>query len=443
MIDEPTVSKVAESQVKAISDYIAYGIEHGCGDCIGLELEHFIVSKDDHAYVPFFDDPASGRPGVKSILERLSPYYDEEIIETRSNGCRNLIGLARDYATITLEPGAQFEISIGPVLEIRDLEIAYSAFRRELDSVLEEFGYEAIEVGYHPSIRAHEVPLLPKDRYEFMDEHFAGTGRHGICMMRATASTQVSIDFDSEEDAIRKFRVANALTPLFAFITDNSPVFELEPLGSGESIATGLPIPNRMVRTAIWDDVDAARSMTAPDTFEPGFCFDSYAKSVLSTPAIFSVENDGLVKRSVRQKDRAFSEVYENAELDCAAIEHMLSLYFFDVRFKTYIEIRAADSLPIPYALAFAALVKGLFYDKDVVSELAHRFEGLSAEDIVAAKLALRDQAFDSKVYGLRTSEWLDELYAKAFTSLPKEERDFLSPLGRLIGSRKTLIDRL
>ena len=47
-------------------------------------------------------------------------------------------------------------------------------------------------------------------------------------MMRASASTQVSIDFTDEADAVRKFRVAAAIGPVLAAITDNTPVSRRE-----------------------------------------------------------------------------------------------------------------------------------------------------------------------------------------------------------------------
>ena len=43
-------------------------------------------------------------------------------------------------------------------------------------------------------------------------------------MMRATAATQVSIDYQDEADFVRKMRVANLLTPFFALLSDNAPV---------------------------------------------------------------------------------------------------------------------------------------------------------------------------------------------------------------------------
>ena len=433
-----------QSQIAAISDYISRGITQSCGRCIGLELEHFIVKKGSHEYVPYLEDPLTGRPGVQSVLERLRPCYSGTVYEPQPDGSQALIGLSRKQAAITLEPGAQFEISIGPVFDISDLEALYHEFRGELDPILDDFGFELIWLGYHPSICASDIPLLPKYRYRFMDEYFRDTGRHGICMMRATASTQVSIDFSSEEDAISKFRIAHALSPLLAFICDNSPVFELEPVGSGKMSKTGLPVPTRMARTTVWNDVDAARSMTTPDTFKEGFSFETYAFHALQAPAIFSVEYDSDGNKvSVKRPGSSMAEVYAGRDLDKSAIEHILSLLFYDVRFKTYIEIRAADSLPIAYAWSLAAFLKGLFYDKNTVALLSDRFSGISAEDVAVAKHELSINAFEAVVYGRRAEDFLNELMKLAEASLPDYELCYLEPIQSLIATKSTLVDRL
>jgi glutamate--cysteine ligase len=283
-----------------------------------------------------------------------------------------------------------------------------------------------------------------------MDEYFKSTGAHGICMMRATASTQVSIDYSSEEDAVRKFRIANLLSPLFAFITDNSPIFEgtlvgAAPVSAAPVSASGLPLPERMARTVIWDDVDAARSMTAPGTFDADFGFDSYASAILQAPAIFTMERDETGKgRGVNQNGRSFAEVFDGVELRREDIEHILSLFFFDVRFKTYVEIRVADSLPLPYALAFTAFIKGIFYNKEALAALDATIIRLGRDGnaaIAHAKTALRQQGYHALVYGREAGEWLDELVRMAWSSLGEDGRRYLVPLVELIASRTTLAD--
>ncbi|MDR1421844.1 MAG: hypothetical protein LBI64_03145 [Coriobacteriales bacterium] len=455
--------KGAPRQVEAIADFISGGIEHGCGACIGLEIEHFVVTREGQEPVTYEGDASRGQAGVGAILDELAAYYDARIYEDHEDGSRSLIGLSRLKANVTLEPGAQLEISIGPAVRLSTLHQLYTRFRTELDPILERHGYELLSLGYHPSACAFELPLLPKQRYHYMDEYFTSTGSHGICMMRATASTQVSIDFASEEDAVRKYRVAMALGPLLSFITDNSPIFEGMPVhgvGNGEGSAgdtagsnesqrtlptgarSGLPIPPRMARTAIWEDVDPARSTTPPHTFEDRFGFADYASSLLAAPAVFSLQyDDDLHKHAVYQGMRANAEVYGAQALDLERVEHILSLFFFDVRFKTYIEIRMADSLPAEYAFSYAALIKGLFYRAETMERYGALAERLTPEEISLAKQTLMLEGFDALVYGRPASEWLDELLGEAAKGLDADEQPYLMPLAELVENRRTLID--
>lgn len=429
-------------RVSEIVDYISQGIGNNYQEHLGLELEHFVIQSDTGALVPYLDNPETGELGVHGILTALAPLYDELMYEYLSNGSEHLIGLTREHSTITLEPGAQLEISIGPLDTIQGLETIYKRFRDELDPLLAANGYALLSIGYHPSSCARDIPLIPKERYFFMDRYFETTGTHGICMMRATASTQVSIDFESEADAVTKFRIANALTPLLAFITDNAPLFEGERVGTAKPSASGLSIPKRMARTVIWNDVDPDRSMTAPHTFDEEFCFASYARTLLGTAAIFTVEQDPEgIKHNTWQGKRNFATVLDGHPLDKVTVEHILSLFFYDVRFKNYIEIRAADSLPIDLALAFTALIKGLFYSKENLGVLAARTATVNTADIVAAKASLEEQGYEALVYGHSAAQWLDELTALACTGLSESERPYLRPLEQLVIQRKTPID--
>jgi glutamate--cysteine ligase len=447
-----TASKTKQAQ--AISHYILSGTKNAIENTIsttnehlGLELEHFIVQKSNKAYIPYLEDAQTGQPGVSTVLRRLLPYYREALYEPQSDGSQCLMGLSRPFANITLEPGAQLEISIGPVSTIAELDAQYKNFRSELELILDELDLAIVELGYHPTANSRNIPLLPKERYRFMAKHFESTGQHGICMMRATASTQVSIDFSSENDAIQKLRIASLLSPLFAFVTDNSPIFENEPIASrGNSkrkTKSGLPVADRMVRTAIWNDVDAKRSLTVPGLFNEDFDLFSYALEMLGSPAIFSfaTDNDKSAGDSQYLGDQTFADWLRDKTLDQQSIEHILSLFFYDVRLKTYVEIRAADAMPIEYALAYAALIKGVFYNEAALDSLARSLKDFDIEDIIAAKESLGEEGYDALVYSRPAEQWLDELILSANDNLPADERAYLEPLATLIAGRRTLVD--
>lgn len=483
----------------SIAEYLAIGSKTNGIQSLGFELEHFVVERESLASVPYCVDVASPAPSVEKVLERIQGFYDESVYEDDGNGNPHLFGLGRDRIAITLEPGAQLEVSIGPTYSVREIEEVYQAFREEIDSALDEMGLELLELGYHPTRQAHELPLLPKLRYQFMDNYFAQTGRHGICMMRATASTQISIDYTDEDDAIEKFRVANALGPLLAFITDNAPVFEAEKVGArGGSVnvaKSGLTVPNRMARMACWDDTDPQRSLVAKGSFDEDFSFLRYAEVLVESPGIFlpssygqrmagekTVEkskageaNDpikageacGTGSAEVRRENpgcsrrrppdlvhqctvdtgseylasTTFKQVLPNEFLDEDTVLHILSLFFFDARFKTYLELRQADSMPLRYALAYAALVYGLFYNPKAMGHYSNSFLYTDATAVAFAKSALRNHGYEAEVYGRPASEWLEEMLRFAAEGLAEEDAAYLVPLAELVSARTTLLE--
>jgi len=444
--------EIYEANLEAIAAYLNAG-EAEPGDFrLGFELEHFIVSTDTHAHVPYLgstDPDGSHVPGIIDVLEALAPFYDRRIVQDLPEGGETLLGLARSRAVITLEPGAQLEVSIGPARNVAEIERIYTAFRAELDEVLAPLRYEVVLLGYHPTASARAIPLLPKERYRLMDAHFAQTGRHGICMMRASASTQVSIDFSDEADAIRKFRIANLIGPLLAFLCDNAPKFEdadVRYLTAAESspaqvadtpllTTSGLPVPYRMVRTAIWEDVDPDRSMVCPSVFSTGQGYRAYAATIMERPAILTMEPD-----AVGHGFAAIREIYANRLMTQDDIEHLLSMFFFDVRFKRYLEIRVADALNPALAFAFAALVEGLFYEPRNLDVLDRALAHVVAGDVHVAKHDLAVAGYAAKVYGRNASSWLDELIALADTDA-NPDRAYLEPLRALVEARRTPLD--
>lgn len=430
----------------SIANYLTYGSKSAGEQTLGFELEHFVVEEQSLAPVPYQVDPASDAPSVEKLLSHIKQHYSETVFEDDTEGTTHLFGLAREKAAITLEPGSQLEISIGPAHSLKEIEDIYLAFRAEIDPVLKRMGLQLLELGYHPSSQARDVSLLPKRRYQYMDEYFKQTGNHGICMMRATASTQVSIDFKDEADALKKLRVANSLGPLFAFVTDNAPIFEGEQVaevgGTSKTASSGLTVPSRMARMACWDDTDAARSLVIEESFDEDFSFLRYATTLLEAPGIFLpdwYEGDAPEYLGFTP----YAQVLPDAFIDEELVLHILSLFFFDARFKTYLELRQADSLPLEYALAYTALVKGIFYSQTALDHYASSFVALDASMVAAAKSALRLHGYEALVYGRPATEWLDEMLALASEGLSSDEKSYLEPLRALIKARTTLLDTL
>ncbi|MDE6606489.1 MAG: hypothetical protein K2K54_01850, partial [Lachnospiraceae bacterium] len=228
----------------------------------------------------------------------------------------------------------------------------------------------------------------------------------GKNMMRATASVQVSLDYTDEADFVEKYRLACILSPIFALITDNSSVFE------------GKETEKRMVRTIIWNHTDPVRCGIFPHTFNKCFGYRVYAEYLYEHPPILVIDGEG---HAVFTGNKKACEIYHDREMTEKEVEHLLSMYFPDVRLKNYIELRAGDSMELPLALAYAALVKTVFYTDGIRKELCSFFGSVSREDIEAAKLSLIDQGSQGMAYGRTAAEIIEKLISEV-KKYPTEE---------------------
>ena len=402
-----------EDNVKAIVDYFESGAKSEC-TAIGIELEHTLVhaNGDPVAYVD--------EHGQHEFLELLSPAYPERM--TNQDG--ELIGLLRPGSSVTLEPGSQMELSAGPYEDLDEAMKDFLSFERELADIVSPYDIDVLAIGYHPTRKAADLKLLPKLRYEFMNRYLGGISKFGVCMMRGSASAQVSIDYSSVDDCLRKFRIANACVPLFSLICDNTPIFEAEPR------------PHFLMRTEVWEKCDPERCMLVPGSMDDGFSLRDYAEYILDTPAIVAIA-DGAEEYSTR----TFGELHADVPMTERDVEHAISMFFTDVRLKRYIEIRPADAMPVEYTIAYAAMVKGLFYDERSLDELEGLFSGVTADDVSEAKAALMAKGYGAKVYGAEARSLAAELMRIARAGLTEDERPLTDPLARLIGEGVTLAD--
>ncbi|MFV0527854.1 MAG: glutamate-cysteine ligase family protein [Lachnospiraceae bacterium] len=373
---------------------------------IGVEIEHFVVKKDTHESVSYY-----GKRGVQAILERLKPYYTEGIYEAGQ-----LLGLVGPQAVITLEPGSQLEISMVSCETVEEAERIYTDFLQQMTPILEEYSYELLTQGYLPKSTPQEIELIPKKRYEFMDDYFKKTGTSGIHMMRGTASTQVSVDYASEADFVKKYRVANLLIPFLYLLTENARRYTLP--GKGAHIG----------RAQIWQDVDQAREGVLPGVFDEGFGFEAYARAICDVPAIF-IPHEG---EYLYTKSRPIGELAQTYGLGEEEIAHYLSMVFYDIRLKQYIEIRPADSMPLVYDLAYAALIKTIFYHSELLSLLSERWS-VTVPAITEALESIMRRGYDAVVYGQNIYESMQYLLQLVYRACPTDERKYLLPFISLV----------
>ena len=257
-----------------MKEYLIKGCkQEGTPLYFGVELEHFIVDKETKETISFF-----GENGIEEILRRLAVYYEEE---GYSEG--HLIALKRSDLSISLEPGAQLEVSLEKQFELEAIASSYNKFKAEIIPILETFGYEMITEGYQPHSKVEDISLLPKKRYEYMDHYFQKIGPYGKQMMRGTASTQVSIDYYSEDDFRKKFWVAYQLEDYLTSFMEHTSVYE------------GGVCKEKNMRGKIWKQTDCERVDLIKYMSEEGTTFDDYIEFVMNSKVIVDFKDDQYV----------------------------------------------------------------------------------------------------------------------------------------------------
>ncbi|QSX07894.1 glutamate--cysteine ligase [Alkalibacter rhizosphaerae] len=401
--------------VKRIAAYIKSG-EKKPGQCsIGMEFEHILVYRDTLKSVTY--DDAKGMESIFLGLEKKG--WDL----TRENN--RILGAVRDGDAITLEPGGQVEVSVKHTLDLGETERRYLLFLEDIKPILDNNGQGLIALGYHPASVIEEIPFIPKRRYVFMSKYLGEKDTHGHHMMKGSASAQVVIDYANEEDFIKKFRVANSLTVVLSYLFDNTPVFE------------GKPWEHHMARTNIWNHVDKDRSGVMKGSLDQIFGYDEYAAYVWNKPVVIGLL-DGAYEFAGEQTT---AEVYRDRLMSEVEIEHVLSMFFPDVRAKRYIEIRMCDSVPHPWNVSLAALVKGIFYDPDNLEffyQTSKEVTEAMVQDWKDAMISGDDRLEEVKAQG-------ELLLNKAMEGLDAEGQRFLEPLLELFhaqGNMATLLKK-
>lgn len=402
------MTKIQE-QKNTLVDYFRAGCKSPAPLTLGLEVEHFIT-RANGAPVSFEE--------IQNVMRVMQKPNDETIM---IDGL--YMGYYNDSYGVSLEPACQIEISVVPQTNITEMVDIYEAFFTYLCMHLAGHGLSAHAVGFHPSCLAKALPLIPKARYQAMDRYFQTSGNHGIHMMRATASTQLSIDYFSEQDFVQKYRAACLITPLLVLLTDNAPIYQ------------GKPNHAYSVRTHVWNDVDPDRCGILPTLMDEDFGFASYAEYVLQKPQVVALHSG--ISRGIGRKTAP--EIY-GAHLSKAEVEHILSMFFFDVRLKNYIEIRVADSMPPRFILAYAQLIRTIFSSPAAINGILRHYAGVTVQDIENAKLGICCNGYAAHVYARPVAEELAWLLAQAKSRIPvPDERRHLDPLVELVTTKKTI----
>ena len=311
---------------------------------IGTEHEKFGFRLDD-LRPPTFD----GERGIEALLNGLVRFGWEPVQE---NG--NTIALLRDGASVTLEPAGQLELSGAALETIHQTCVETGTHLNEVAQVAGELQLGFLGMGFQPKWKRDEMPWMPKGRYKIMRSYMPKVGSLGLDMMTRTCTVQVNLDYATEADMVKKFRVSLALQPIATALFADSPFTEGQPNGY------------LSYRSHIWTDTDADRTGMLDFVFEDGFGYERYADYALDAPMYFAKRGETYVDLSGRSF-RAFMDGKLDALPGDRATakdwaDHLTTL-FPEVRLKQYLEMRGADGGPWSRICALPALWAGILYD--------------------------------------------------------------------------------
>ncbi|MCJ8158808.1 glutamate--cysteine ligase [Sphingomonas sp. LaA6.9] len=401
---------------------------------IGTEHEKFVYCTSDY-HAPSYDEPG----GIRDLLGCLTQYGWTPVEE---NG--NVIALAGPDGTVSLEPAGQLELSGAPLENLHQTCAETGRHLEQVKAIGDKTGKGFLGLGMWPDKTREELPIMPKGRYDIMLRHMPRVGTMGLDMMLRTCTIQVNLDYASEADMVKKFRVGLALQPLATALFANSPFTEGKPNGF------------LSYRSHIWSDTDPARTGMLPFVFEDGFGYERYADYALDVPMYF-VYRDGKYIDAAGQSFRDFLKGKLPAlpgELPTESdwSDH-LSTAFPEVRMKSFLEMRGADGGRWNKICALPAFWVGLLYDQTALDAAWDLVKDWSMDERQLLRDSVPKLALDAPVSGGRTLHDIAPhvleiagagLNARArLNSSGDNESGFLDPLREIVASRKVPAQRL
>lgn len=319
---------------------------------IGTEHEKFAyeVDPNNQEYKPL---KYLGKKGIQFFLSEISKHGWNE---TKENN--NIIGLYKEGQSITLEPGGQIELSGAPLENIHQTCLEVNKHLDLVKSIGKKLDIKLVGIGARPNEKLSDISWMPKERYNIMRNYMPKVGELGLHMMSSTCTVQANLDYSSEVDMIRKFRLGLSLQPIITALFANSPFTEGKPNGY------------LSWRSHIWSKTDPDRCGLLPFVFEEDFSFMRYVDFALEVPMYFIKRKNKYINCAGMSFKEFMSGKLESIPGELPIIsdwESHLTTIFTEVRLKQYIEMRGADAGPWNRICALPAFWVGLLYDDDAL----------------------------------------------------------------------------
>ena len=346
---------------------------------IGVENEKFL-----------FDQSSSSRATyskVKDVLYYLKEFGWQEVTEGE-----NLIGLKDNGKNISLEPGNQIELSGEKLKNIHDACSESFIFLDQMKKACKELDLKMMSIGFDPISKIENIPKNPKKRYEIMTKEMPKHGKLSLDMMYRTCGTQINLDYDSEIDFKKKFKLASYLTPISIALFANSSIKEMK---SSNFLS---------YRSKVWQSTSRGG---LPQIFLEDMDFEKYADMSLNMPLLFILQNSKYINTEGKTfKDFIDGNIKEikNKKPTFKDFETHLATIFTEIRLKKYIEIRSLDTCEWSCHCAGPAFYTGLLYGNlDETYEVINKWNKL---DVMNAYLEAPKKGLGTMINNKSILEW-------------------------------------
>ena len=385
---------------------------------IGVENEKFLFKRNSNKRAEYSD--------LLKIFTIFIDRFDWQPIKEDNN----IIGLKKNGKAITLEPGNQIELSGEKLTNIHEVCAESYEFQDKLNLASKEVNLTTLSVGYDPFSNLDNIPNNPKKRYRVMTKEMPRNGKLSLDMMYLTAGTQINIDYKSEDDFKKKFKVISYLTPLSIGLFSNSAIKENKFSGF------------LSYRSKVWQNTSRGG---LPEIFLNNISFEMYADFILNFPLLFlKKKNEYLFPEG-----KTYSDLIEEGLADEKNLELHLSTIFTEVRLKKYIEIRSLDACEWNCHCAGPAFFVGLLYGN--IDEVYQIIKDWNKNEIMNAYFESPKKGLQTEIKGKSFLEW-----GKIFLDLSKksllnrnfknknnnDESIFLKNIEQIIKEKKTKAEK-
>ena len=385
-----------------IIDYFKSGIKQTKDFRIGIEHEKFLFSNVDNKRVNYLK--------IKEMFSALLEFGWNPILEGK-----NIIGLNKGGKNITLEPGNQIELSGDKLNNIHEACAESQDYLFELRQVTEKLGINIVSAGFDPISKLNEIPNNPKQRYKLMTKDMPLGGELSLDMMYRTCGTQLNIDYNSEEDFIKKFKVVNSIVPISIALFANSAIVEKKKSNY------------LSYRSKVWQSTSRGG---LPKLFFEELDFEKYAEFSINFPILF-IQHEGTYISGGKYTFKDFmegkiNEIGNRLPTESDLTTH-LSTIFTENRLKKYIELRSMDTCGWDCLCSGPAFNIGILYGN--LNEVYELISTWDKDKVINAYLEAPRKGFNTQLMGKDLLYWASTLLDLSKKGL--EDRDILNKHGK------------